>query len=61
MGAMASRITSITIVYSTVYSVNFPHKWPVAREMFPFDDVIMNMSAFWLSKSHFPLVKDLMN
>ena len=21
--------------------VNSPHKWPVARKMFPFDDVIM--------------------
>ena len=64
MGAMASEITSLTIVYSTVYSsldqrkhqssaslaflrgihrwpVNSPHKWPVKRKMFPFDDVIM--------------------
>ena len=64
MGAMASQNTSITIVYSTVYSgtdqrkhqssaslafvlgihrwpVNSPHKWPVTRKMFPFDDVIM--------------------
>ena len=64
MGAMASQITNITIVYSTVYSaadqrkyqssaslafvrgihrwpVNSPHKWPVTREMFPFDDVIL--------------------
>ena len=64
MGAMASRITSLTIVYSTFYSgtdqrkhessaslafvqgihrwpVNSPHKWPVTRKMFPFDDVIM--------------------
>ena len=23
--------------------VNFPHKWPVARKMFPFDDVIMTI------------------
>ena len=60
----ASQITSLTIVYSTVYSgadqrkhqssaslasvrvihrgpVNSPHKWPVPRKMFPFDDVIM--------------------
>ena len=59
-----SQITSLTIVYSTVYSgadqrkhqspaslafvpvihrwpVNSPHKWPVTRKMFPFDDVIM--------------------
>ena len=56
--------TSLTVVYSIVYSgvnqrkhqssaslafvreihrgpVNFPHKWPVTRKMFPFDDVIM--------------------
>ena len=61
---MASQITSLTIVYSTVYSgadqrthqssasmvfvrgihrspVNSPHKRPVTRKMFPFDDVIM--------------------
>ena len=65
MSAMASQITSITIVYSTVYSgadqrkyqssaslalvmgihqwpVNSPHKGPVTRKMFPFDDVIMD-------------------
>ena len=64
MGAIASQITSLMIVYSTVYSdadqrkhqslaslafvrgihrgpVNSPHKWPVTRKMFPFDDVIM--------------------
>ena len=64
MAAIASQITSLTIVYSTVYSdadkknhqssaslafvrgihrrpVNSPHKWPVTRKMFPFDDVIM--------------------
>ena len=65
MGAMASQITSLTIVYSPVYSGadqrkhqsptslafvrgihrwptgEFPHKWPVTRKMFPFDDVIM--------------------
>ena len=66
MGAIASQITSLTIVYSIVYSdadqrkhqssaslafvrgihqgpVNFPHKWPVTRKMFPFDDVIMSL------------------
>ena len=65
MGAIASQVTSLTIVYSTVYSdadqrkrqssaslafvrrihrgpVNSPHKWPVTRKMFPFDDVIMS-------------------
>ena len=64
MIAMASQFSSLTIVYSTVYSgtdqrkhqssaslafvrgihrwpVNSPHKWPVARKMLPFDDVIM--------------------
>ena len=64
MSAMASQITSLTIVYSTVYSgtdqrkhqssaslafvrgihrwpVNSPHKGPVTRKMFSFDDVIM--------------------
>ena len=69
MGAMASQITSLTIVYSTVYSdadqrkhqssaslafvwgihrgpVNSPHKWPVTRKMFPFDDVSINAVRF---------------
>ena len=75
MGAMASQITSLTVVFSTVitsitivYSivnsgadqrkhqsrasltfvrglprgpVNSPHKGPVTRKMFPFDDVII--------------------
>ena len=64
MSMIASQITSLTIVYSTVYSgadqrkhqscaslafvrgihrwpVNSPHKGPVTRNMFPFDDVIM--------------------
>ena len=70
MGAIASLITSFTIVYSTVYSdpdqrkhqssaslafvwgihrgpVNSPHKWPVTRKMFPFDDVIMTVFRSW--------------
>ena len=64
MGAMASQIPSLAIVYSSVYrgadqrkhqssaSLAFmsgihrwpvisPHKGPVTRKMFPFDDVIM--------------------
>ena len=68
MSEIASQITSLTIVYSTVHSgadqskhqcsaslafvweihrwpVNFPHKWPVTRKIFPFDDVIMR----WVS------------
>ena len=54
--AIASQITILTIIYSTGYSdadqrkhqssaslvfVNSPHKWPVTRKMYPFDDVIM--------------------
>ena len=64
MGTIAAQLTSLTIVYSAVYSdadqrkhqrsaslalvrgihqgpVNSPHKWPVTRTMFPFDDGIM--------------------
>ena len=81
MTAMASQITSLTVVYSTVYSdadqrkhqssaslafvwgihrwpVNSPHKWPVSRKMFPFDDVIMgSLSGYrghfhWLQSRH---------
>ena len=67
MTMLASQITSLTVVYSIVYSgvnqrkhqssaslafvreihrgpVNFPHKWPVTRKMFPFDDVIMMLT-----------------
>ena len=66
MGTMESQITSLTAVYSTVYSdvdqrkhqssaslafvigidrwpLNSPHKGPVTRKMFPFDDVIMDL------------------
>ena len=45
MGAMASQITSLMIVYSTLYSgahQRIPHKGPVTRKMFPFDVVIMS-------------------
>ena len=65
MGAKASHVTSLAIVYPTVYSeadqrkyqssaslafvrrihrgpVNSQQKWPVTRQMFPFDDVIMS-------------------
>ena len=68
MGAIASQINNLTIVYSNVNSdvdqrkhqssaslafvrgihwgpVNSPHKWPVTRKMFPFDDVIMLVDA----------------
>ena len=66
MTTIASQITSLTIVYPTLYSgadqskdqssaslafvwgihrgpVNSPHKGPVTRKMFPFDDVIMSV------------------
>ena len=66
MGAMASQISSLTRVYTTIYSgadqrkhqcyaplafvrgihrwpVNSPHKGPITRNMFPFDDVITNI------------------
>ena len=54
MGGMASQITGISIVYSIVCSgadermwpVNSPHKGPVTRKMFPFDDVIMMCRLF---------------
>ena len=69
MGLMTSQITSLIIVYSTVYSVadqrkhqssaslafvrgihrrpvNSPHKGPVTRRMFPFDDVIIQMCRY---------------
>ena len=41
MGTMVSQITGLTIVYSTVYSVQIkenikaPRHWPVTRKMFP--------------------------
>ena len=69
MGVIASQITSLTIIFSTIYlntdqrkhqssaslafvrgihrrPVNSPHKWPVTRKMFPFDDVFMHR-RFW--------------
>ena len=71
MSAMASQVTSLTIVYSTVYSgadqrkhqssaslafmrgihrwpVNSPHKRPVMRKMFTFDDVIIFSIIHWV-------------
>ena len=66
MSTIASQITSLMVVYPTVYSgadhrkhqssaslafvqgirrgpVNSPHKWPVTRKMFPFDDVLIEI------------------
>ena len=35
-------------------TVNSPHKWPVTRKMFPFDDVIMTQGVItWLQYSIF--------
>ena len=71
MTTMASQITSLTVVYSTVYSdadqrkhqssaslafcvgnspgpVNSPHKGPVTRQIFPFDDVIMRYTIYYV-------------
>ena len=76
MGTTASQITSLTIVYSNVYSdadqrkhqsstslafvrgihrgpLNSPHKWLVSREMFPFDDIIMETHPPWLPFSYY--------
>ena len=74
MGTIASHITSLPGVYSTVYSgadqnkhqssaslafvwgihrgpVNSPHKCPVTRKMFPFDDVIMQLVlCHWINQ-----------
>ena len=73
MSTMASQITDLIIVYSTVYSsadqrkhqssaslafvrgihqrpVNSPHKWPVTRKMFPFDDVIMSLTHMCITR-----------
>ena len=83
MGTIASQITSLTIVYSTVYSdadqrkhqsstslafvrgihrgpVNSPHKWPVTRKIFSFDDIIMtdrNNGKYVLDKGDFAICK----
>ena len=69
MSTMASQVTRLTIVYTTVYlgtdqrkyqssaslafvrgihrwPVHSPHKGPVTRKMFSFDDVIMQMILF---------------
>ena len=85
MGAIAAQITSLTIVYSIVYSdadqrkhqssaslafvrrihrgpVNSPHKWPVTRKMFPFDDVIVRSFVSWcIMVHHYRLVKQSIN
>ena len=75
MTMLASQITSLTVVYSIVYSgvnqrkyqssaslafvreihrgpVNFSHKWPVTRKMFPFDDVIMYAKYIYITNKN---------
>ena len=72
MSVMVSQITTLTIVYPSVYlgidwrkhqssaslafvrgihrwSLNSPHKGPVTRKMFPFDDVHLMMSSCYAS------------
>ena len=74
MSAIASQITGVSIVYSTVCSgadqrkqqssaslafvrgihqwpVNSPHKGPVTRKMFPFDDVIMDFEIVFTEQT----------
>ena len=83
MGPIASQITSLTSVYSIVYSdadqrkhqcsaslafvrgihrwpVNSPHKWPVTRKMFPFDDVIMITVRLSTGSVHYKCVRYLL-
>ena len=78
MTTIASQITSLTIIYSIVYSdadqrkhqssaslafvrvihrgpVNSPHKRPVMRKIFPFDDVIMINVKFGCAASSYNL------
>ena len=82
MGKIASQITSLTIVYSTVYSdadqrkhqssaslafvrgihrgpVNSPQNWPVTRKIFPFADVIIDLSLIeWnILQSHDSIIR----
>ena len=75
MSELASQLTSVSIVCSTIHSaadqrkhqssvslafvqgihrwpVNSPHKRPVTRKMFPFDDVIMWSETCCVSYGH---------
>ena len=45
MTMIASQITSHTIVYATICS-EFPAQMAVKRKMFPFGDVIMDLSIW---------------
>ena len=84
--AIASQVTGVSMVCSTVYSgavqrklkssaslafvrgihrwpVDSPHKGPVTRKMFAFDEVIMRCCVvFWFSISQFyPYLSGLLN
>ena len=74
MCRVASQITSVSIVCSTVGSgayqlthqssagncVNSPHKRPVTRKMYPFDDVIMfGSNRRWLMRPTTFIVIDM--
>ena len=75
MSSMASKITSLSIVYSTIHSgadqskhqssaslafvrgihrwpVNFPHKGPVTRKMFRYDEVTIDTSKYMHSGNY---------
>ena len=41
--------------------VNSPHKWPVTRKMFPFDDAIMYYSDLTLSQSYQQMTVQLLS
>ena len=45
MGATASQITSLDCWLNRLFKRRSPHKWPVTRKMFPFEDVIMGLSS----------------
>ena len=71
MGAIASQMTNLTIVFSTIYSdadqrkhqssaslaivrgIHSPHKGPVTRKLFPFDDVIVHISFLTIYNTTF--------
>ena len=83
MIAMAYQITSLTIVYSIVYSgtdkrkhqssaslafmrgihrwpMNSPHKGPVPRKMFPFDDAIKHDHVRMIGKTPLMFIDQLL-
>ena len=50
------RITGICVGNSPVTG-KFPHKWPVAWKMFPFDDFIMLGITMWYIASNYPVLR----